>query len=360
MEDEEIKIKPTWEHLSHNQSIALASCMKVSAFLSIAGSSIVIYQILAPHKREVMLKTMYHRIILTLSLMDIIGSLALFMSTWPIPKDTVHDDWIWGNVGNQITCDIQGYFVQSSVLSVSISTSFLCIYFMLLIRYKWSERRLRRMELVMRMIICFIFVISLVPLFYDAYNPTPVTCWIQAYPIGCSTSTSDEFKCTRGAKIKWLRFFYMVVPIVFNMITIFVTMSLLYASVRKQDQVDSRYTRSSNNQPSSRRSRKVFVKVVWFIGSFCLVWIPIFLNSVAMSYNYYNFWLFIISIVMIPLQGFFNAIIYNYEKLKNTDFMRRTSLLRIMGRGSAESVARAATIVANLDTLSENNLMEND
>ena len=161
MEEDGIKIKSTWENLSHNQSIAIAICTKVSAFLSIVGSSIVTYQILASSKRKVMLKTMYNRIIVTLSVIDIIGSLALFMSTWPVPSNTVHDDWIWGNIGTQTTCNIQGYFMQSSVGSVALCTSFLCLYFMLVVRYSWSERRLRKVELIMRGVICLIFLTSI-------------------------------------------------------------------------------------------------------------------------------------------------------------------------------------------------------
>ena len=321
-ENEGISLKPTWNDITHSQSMALAISCKVSSFVSIVGSSIVIYQIIAPKKRKAMLKTMYNRIILTISTMDVIGSLAMFMSTWPIPKDTIHDDWIWGNIGNQTTCNIQGYFIQSSVLSVSICTSFLCIYFMLLIRYNWSERRLRKMELMMRGAICLVFICSTIPLLTEAYNPTLFACWIQSYPIDCDTS--DEYECLRGENTENLRKIFVTTPICSCVLIITITMSLLYISVREQEKSVSRYRVSYRSESlSSSRTRRVFIKAALFIGSFCLIWIPSTIgNSLQRRGNIYHivvpFWISI----FVPLQGLCNAIIYNYENIANADIRR--------------------------------------
>ena len=335
-EENEINIKPTWEHLSHSQTIALTLSIKVSSLLSVAGSSFVIYQILAPHKREAMLRTLYHRIVLTISSMDIVRTLSVFLSTWPIPKDTLHDDWIWGNVGNQITCNIQGYFIQSSGLSCAISTTFLCIYFMLLIRYNWSERRLRKVEWMMRLTICLVFVGSLFPLFYDSFNPTLLFCWINSYPISCDTS--EEYECLRGENAIMFRLLLLSIPIVLCVTIVIVTMSLLYISVKKQDRLVSGYRSSRGNQSYSRVSRKVFMKVAWYIGTFSFIWIPPIL-IILIRKGPINFWLLLMTSTLNPLQGFFNAIIFNYERLKNTEIMRGSSFLRLRGRASAGDMA---------------------
>ena len=145
---------------------------------------------------------------------------------------------------------------------------------MLLIRYNWSERRLKKVEYMMRFGICLMFVMCLIPLFNDAYNPTPAVCCIESYPIDCYKS--DEYECIRGDNAKYFRFTLFTIPVVTFMITIMITivitMSLLYASVKKQDQVATGYRSSSSTQSYSRLSRRVFVKVVWFIGSFCFIW----------------------------------------------------------------------------------------
>ena len=110
----------------------------------------------------------------------------------------------------------------------------------------------------------------LMPLFNDAYNPTPAVCCIESYPIGCDKS--DEYECIRGENAKHFRFTLFTIPVVIFMITIVVTMSLLYASVKKQEQAAAGYRSSRSTQSYSRTSRRVFVKVVWFIGSFCFIW----------------------------------------------------------------------------------------
>ena len=342
-----------WQNWSLHQGIAVAISIRISSFISMSASGYIIYQVFHSDKREAMLKTLYHRIILTISALDIISSLALFMGTWPIPKDIVHDDWIWGNIGTQTTCSIQGYFIQGSLLSVALSTTFLCIYFMLLIRYNWSERRLKKVEYMMRFGICLMFAMCLIPLFNDAYNPTPAVCCVESYPIGCDKS--DEYGCIRGENAKHFRFTLFTIPVVIFMITIVVTMSLLYASVKKQEQAAAGYRSSRSTQSYSRTSRRVFVKVVWFIGSFCFIWIPTLFIIQKPTGGCY-FWLYLTSSIVIPLQGLFNAIIYNYEKLKNSDIVRRTSFLRLAGRGSsAVNMAREVAMVkCDIDCSPEN------
>ena len=353
---EEIKVKPTWDDITEGQSIALSICCRVSALMSIVGSSIVLHQILAPSRREAMLKTMYNRMILTISTMDVIGSLALFMSTWPIPKDTIHDDWIWGNIGNQTTCNIQGYFIQSSVLSVAFCTTFLCIYFMLLIKYNWSERRLRKMELMMRGTICLVFISSIIPLSTEAYNPTLVICWVQSYPIDCDTS--DEYECLRGDHVVFLRNLFASGPIYICILIITITMSLLYISVREQEKSVSKYRRSQRSESSSSsRTRKVFIKAALFIGSFCFIWIPSLVGGALIKQrDVYNIFFPLWISIFVPLQGLFNAFIYNYEKLNGADMMRRVSYI-FTPRLSSGRIFRS--VVLN-DISSENSLNDEE
>ena len=330
----DIKIKPTW-HMTHNQSIALAYCVKVSAFLSIAGSGIVCFQILAPERRNAMLKTMYNRIVLTISLMDIIGSLAVFMSTWPIPSDTLHDEWIYGNIGNQTTCNIQGYFIQSAALSAGSATAILCLYFMLVVRYNWSERRLKKVEMGLRGVIVFNFIISFIPLLGKGYNPIPYMCWIQSYPIACDTS--DEYECLRGDNAQLLRTVFMTVPFLIILSVIMVSMTLLYVSVKKQESSVLQYTSSRRGSQISSGRRKVLTKVAWFIGSYIFMGIPSVVLSVLTKRGIYRYWAVQYVSMVAPLHGFFNAIIYNYEKLTNVHALGRLSSLYSSYRSSLSS-----------------------
>lgn len=98
MADQQVVPLP-YDQMTTAQSMALALTLKFSSALSICGSGYLVYNILHPDSRAQKLKSMYNRIILKLSILDLVGSVALFMSTWPVPKDTLHDSWIWGNIG---------------------------------------------------------------------------------------------------------------------------------------------------------------------------------------------------------------------------------------------------------------------
>ena len=66
----------------------------------------------------------------------------------------------------------------------------------------------------------------------------------------------------------------------------------------------------------------------------------------------YHFNAIIVTSIMVPLQGFFNAFIYNYKKLKNHDIIGRSTSF-LSRRGSMEVMVRASVaVIANVDELS--------
>ena len=100
----------TFEGLTLTQQKALAICPKVGALLSMGGTVYIFLKIFAsnrlnrPNRPEVV----YNRLLLGLTIGDFAYALVAFLSTWPVPKDTIYSDYIWGVAGNQTTCNIQG------------------------------------------------------------------------------------------------------------------------------------------------------------------------------------------------------------------------------------------------------------
>jgi len=104
-----------FQSLSVSQQKAVAIIPKCLSIFSIAGSGYVIFCILRSHYRR-----WYHprqggirmqgfdNILLGLCTADLFISVALFLSTWPIPTDTIYKDYVWGERGTQVTCNIQG------------------------------------------------------------------------------------------------------------------------------------------------------------------------------------------------------------------------------------------------------------
>lgn len=96
--------------LTLSRQKALAICPKVAGLLSMGGTVYIFLKIFASNRlnRPIRPEVVYNRLLLGLSIGDFAYAFAYFLSTWPVPKDTLLDDFIWGNVGNQATCNFQG------------------------------------------------------------------------------------------------------------------------------------------------------------------------------------------------------------------------------------------------------------
>jgi len=98
--------------LTTSQEKILAVTPKCTSPLSIVGSFYVVYKILSRDRSldrvGLNIRNCYTDLLLGVCSADFISSIAYFLSTWPIPKDTVYSENIWGEAGNQLTCNIQG------------------------------------------------------------------------------------------------------------------------------------------------------------------------------------------------------------------------------------------------------------
>jgi hypothetical protein len=94
------------------QEKILAVTPKCTSSLSIVGSCYVIGKILLRDRSldsvGLNIRNSYMYLLLGVCSADFISSIAYFLSTWPIPTDTMYSENIWGEAGNQLTCDIQG------------------------------------------------------------------------------------------------------------------------------------------------------------------------------------------------------------------------------------------------------------
>ena len=75
----------------------------------------------------------------TLSLFDIMGSTAYALTTLPTPAL----DELYGAKGNEQTCKAQGFFIQIGTIACFLNVS-LALYYLLTIKYGWTEERLKR------------------------------------------------------------------------------------------------------------------------------------------------------------------------------------------------------------------------
>ena len=222
--DESLSIPLPLGELTQEEAMSVAIVMKFSALLSFCGSCHIIYTLIsgsmrlkssrtslisddlyhnsgrissngsnvvvandswlqwlccAGLRKNPVFHSIYNRIMFTLSICNCFASVAFFVGTWAIPKDNVHNSSLWGNIGDTTTCNIQGFTIHVSMLAVAICTGFLCLQFLWIVKYDWSDEKLRKAELCMRgmLVVAVISGIPLIPL--ELYNTTVSFCWVQ-------------------------------------------------------------------------------------------------------------------------------------------------------------------------------------
>ena len=97
------------------------------------GSLFIIYDASKDIQRR---SKLVNQLLITLSVFDVIGSLAYALTTLPIPET----DYIYGSKGNENTCTAQGFFIQIGTIACFLNVS-LSFYYMLTVVYGWSEDR---------------------------------------------------------------------------------------------------------------------------------------------------------------------------------------------------------------------------
>uniref|UniRef100_A0A7S3VEY2 G-protein coupled receptors family 1 profile domain-containing protein n=1 Tax=Chaetoceros debilis TaxID=122233 RepID=A0A7S3VEY2_9STRA len=89
----------------------LAIVSRLNTSLSILASATIIFLI---YRSQAKLSIIYHRIVLCMSIADILASLAMGLTTLPMPKEMPFEvelgyDWPGPRYGNTWTCNAQGF-----------------------------------------------------------------------------------------------------------------------------------------------------------------------------------------------------------------------------------------------------------
>ena len=177
----------------------------VSAALSLLASSMLFFIILS---RRVENTKTYTRIMLGIGAYDILGSLWTVLGPLPVVKGI-------GNLskGNVYTCTAQGFFLYLGSIGKLAFSCCLLLYFVLVIRYKWTEEKLLKVEARMHAYALTVpFIQNIVGLILQIFNPAPYgnRCGIFPYPANCVVN--PNVLCQRGAKVSFYVTYFLVVP----------------------------------------------------------------------------------------------------------------------------------------------------
>jgi hypothetical protein len=129
---------------TQGEKLALVWIPRISATLSLFGSSMIIYDILRDKKKR---GSVFHTLMLAMSAFDVFGSIAWGLTTLPIPEyEYGEPSGIYGARGNEKTCKTQGFFIQLGYTSIFYNMS-LSFYFLMVVRYGMRENQIKKLQL---------------------------------------------------------------------------------------------------------------------------------------------------------------------------------------------------------------------
>jgi hypothetical protein len=216
------------QDMTQAQVVALAIVPKCTAFLSAVAEIWILKEVISCPKKR---KSVYHRIVGAMTLCDIFQTIGYFLSTWPIPADIDHN--LYANVGTQATCTLQGFLVHFG-LGSAVYFAALCLYYNLVIRHGWSDRKLKTVEKYLHLAPLVIVLgtsLAIIPL--DLYNNASLWCWIADVPAGCDTD--PDIECERGHDADLYRILFYFGPLWCCFACVLYCMGSIYAGVRRDE-----------------------------------------------------------------------------------------------------------------------------
>lgn len=305
-------IAPTYLLISHAQYKVFLLSHVISP-LSIIGSLIIIYRIFRFDRREIGAsnRRTYLRLVVVMSICDVFGSTALAFGGLPVPKTTLLD----GAWGNTATCSAQGFFVQVFVNAVFYYNAGLMFYFVVTIRYGWSESKAAKwLEPAIHFLALVVpFTEGVVGLFLEIFNPIGFGnfCYISPYPPLCGVFDA----CTRGQSAAYLYTYFSTIPQSILLAVVYISLVLIYCSVR--DQGRRALAISANRDVIQARTKSVAVQSMLFAVIFFNTYIygllsPLVAKTAKPGPKTVK-WLYILGVltqIFLPLQGFLNLLVF--------------------------------------------------
>lgn len=319
----------------------------VTGSISFVSSALIIYIIARSGERNAYTAT-YHRIMVGMSLSDMLSSFAIALTTIPMPKD-VHQVYNFDGAtyGTTTTCEIQA-FAYSSGSGLSFCAScFLSLYYLLTIRYSISNRLMTRWIEPIGLIASI--AISCGPaaiLIRDKFlNPLPFITWciFGDYPYGCFNDEGTT--CIRGDRGPASQASILSAAssgAVFQILALSCVIVTVYnrerevntgtctddADVDVNANVDNQDIKDTTENNSSQQKRSYSssgdTKITSYSDTKCIIKQACMYSAAFMITQFFvpsvtaisdNTILQILTLILKPLQGFFNAIIFISHKV---------------------------------------------
>jgi hypothetical protein len=241
--------------LSHEQKVAIALGKSVTATLSVIASSLIIRKIYLQYRRYQSKSstvvsgsirssineglTTYHRMLLSISILDVIHSTSSAFSTLLVPSYT---NGTFAH-GTTATCSMQGA-LQQLTPTIVIYMAMLNTYFMLKIRYNIADSVInRRFEIWFHAIPMTHFLSTAITgLSMHIFGPIilpELGCWLDSY---CAYKNI----CTRSGPIFYEHLDYYAwsfsyIWLFISVIVVSINAVMIYTAIRSQEKRNAKY-----------------------------------------------------------------------------------------------------------------------
>ena len=280
---------------------------------------------------------------------------------------------VWGAIGNDITCDFQGFFTVIGASGAMLYSVSISVYFLLVIKFNVSNERIKqRYEPFLHAVpIIYSLTTSLWVFTTGGYNPAGTICWIANEPLNCDkdpdvdcVTTLIKLKGWVAAGTPYLGAFLL------NCVIMFVLWFAEYSNFRRtrnhrlsfiaspstprnetenQDEEEGAVTRclgclarikylrlssrptdnvglsplaahlSRPSNAAMRRRRSITNRALAYIIGYLMTYLFSFIYRFWEGYgNEVPFIIIFLTRLLYPLQGFFNVVIYSYPHVLNT------------------------------------------
>lgn len=196
---------------------------------------------------------LYHRLLFTMSVCDMIGSINFSFSGLYIPKEYQR----FASHGTIASCEVAGFLTQFSV-SMPLLNMFLCLFYMRVVCYGWqppvfsnppTDRRSSRylhsrsrgrqipwFEMTAYFLaVAYPLGMGGVALHYKSFNPMvtlPGWCYFSEVPYDCNKN--DEVECIRGENYSFIQLFASTIPVGCAVIIGIIAVTMVTRSVKGQ------------------------------------------------------------------------------------------------------------------------------
>ena len=252
-----------------------------------------------------------------MSFWDAIVSAAISITSIPMYDVSNYFSGFKDNIyaGNVQTCEAQAFIIYLGLGYIIGANMLLNIYYLCAIRYNVSDEKFQKYGEPIYLVVMTSSSLLMPIYFYreDLLNPTPFEpfCSMGVYPMDCVYK--EEITCVRGKADTYrtastVQMNYSIAWLGSQLTILFASMlgilHAVWSSKYEDEEVINNWLR--------KKKRAILGQALMYIAASCLTWtffIVTFFNDSSEMY--------MLKATFMPLQGFFNMLIFVYHKVYN-------------------------------------------